>query len=134
MPWRKWQSGWSRGRRSTRSTGTSLISSSGRTLRPSPCSRNWPRWDNGTNRGRKGAPTMTMQRGERVLVTPRSLQPQTGNHHPVVERLVDRGFQVAYPRSTRDRKSTRLNSSHVRISYAVFCLKKKKERLGYTTL
>src|SRR5690554_7560201 len=27
----------------------------------------------------------------------------------------------------QDRKSTRLNSSHVRISYAVFCLKKKKE-------
>src|SRR3989442_9231806 len=26
-----------------------------------------------------------------------------------------------------DRKSTRLNSSHVRISYAVFCLKKKKK-------
>src|SRR5690625_7075717 len=29
----------------------------------------------------------------------------------------------------RDRKSTRLNSSHVAISYAVFCLKKKKENL-----
>src|SRR5207253_8952141 len=28
--------------------------------------------------------------------------------------------------ATRDRKSTRLNSSHVAISYAVFCLKKKK--------
>src|SRR5690554_7233237 len=28
---------------------------------------------------------------------------------------------------TKDRKSTRLNSSHVRISYAVFCLKKKSE-------
>src|SRR5215510_10520889 len=28
----------------------------------------------------------------------------------------------------RDRKSTRLNSSHVAISYAVFCLKKKKNR------
>src|SRR5690554_7774713 len=28
----------------------------------------------------------------------------------------------------QDRKSTRLNSSHVRISYAVFCLKKKKEK------
>src|SRR5690606_41947447 len=27
-----------------------------------------------------------------------------------------------------DRKSTRLNSSHVKISYAVFCLKKKKQR------
>src|SRR2546430_3207035 len=30
-------------------------------------------------------------------------------------------------RSRRDRKSTRLNSSHSQISYAVFCLKKKKE-------
>src|SRR6266498_4777615 len=30
----------------------------------------------------------------------------------------------------RDRKSTRLNSSHVRISYAVFCLKKKKKIYG----
>src|SRR5690606_40578551 len=29
-------------------------------------------------------------------------------------------------RRDRDRKSTRLNSSHVKISYAVFCLKKKK--------
>src|SRR5436309_8972817 len=29
-------------------------------------------------------------------------------------------------RKTLDRKSTRLNSSHVKISYAVFCLKKKK--------
>src|SRR5690606_39809129 len=29
--------------------------------------------------------------------------------------------------SPRDRKSTRLNSSHVKISYAVFCLKKKKK-------
>src|SRR5690554_6985150 len=28
----------------------------------------------------------------------------------------------------KDRKSTRLNSSHVRISYAVFCLKKKKQK------
>src|SRR2546427_8326789 len=32
-------------------------------------------------------------------------------------------------RSDRDRKSTRLNSSHSQISYAVFCLKKKKEAL-----
>src|SRR5690606_41502733 len=36
-------------------------------------------------------------------------------------------------RSTRDRKSTRLNSSHVKNSYAVFCLKKKnysKDQMG----
>src|SRR5258707_2559339 len=31
------------------------------------------------------------------------------------------------PSSARDRKSTRLNSSHANISYAVFCLKKKKK-------
>src|SRR5690606_39293805 len=31
-------------------------------------------------------------------------------------------FQIIFP---QDRKSTRLNSSHVKISYAVFCLKKK---------
>src|SRR2546426_4914119 len=34
----------------------------------------------------------------------------------------------ADPRDWRDRKSTRLNSSHLVISYAVFCLKKKKQR------
>src|SRR5436190_10259035 len=33
-------------------------------------------------------------------------------------------------RATRDRKSTRLNSSHTVISYAVFCLKKKKRILA----
>src|SRR5689334_24843369 len=32
------------------------------------------------------------------------------------------------PRTTEDRKSTRLNSSHSSISYAVFCLKKKKKK------
>src|SRR2546422_6406773 len=32
-------------------------------------------------------------------------------------------------RRTRDRKSTRLNSSHGYISYAVFCLKKKKKKI-----
>src|SRR5690606_41843199 len=35
--------------------------------------------------------------------------------HPTVQEILP-----------RDRKSTRLNSSHVKISYAVFCLKKKK--------
>src|SRR5690606_39789804 len=33
----------------------------------------------------------------------------------------------------QDRKSTRLNSSHVKISYAVFCLKKKKECTGMSS-
>src|SRR3712207_6877416 len=34
----------------------------------------------------------------------------------------------------RDRKSTRLNSSHANISYAVFCLKKKKKTLSPTSI
>src|SRR5476651_2068484 len=34
-------------------------------------------------------------------------------------------------RATGDRKSTRLNSSHANISYAVFCLKKKKKLLRH---
>src|SRR5256885_8746479 len=36
-------------------------------------------------------------------------------------------------RSGRDRKSTRLNSSHLVISYAVFCLKKKKKKYDTST-
>src|SRR5207302_11403780 len=38
--------------------------------------------------------------------------------------LLRRTFAIVCP--VGDRKSTRLNSSHVKISYAVFCLKKKK--------
>src|SRR2546430_6278862 len=45
------------------------------------------------------------------------------------ERLQDgRDFRLQ-GRHARDRKSTRLNSSHSQISYAVFCLKKKKNIL-----
>src|SRR5438067_9137783 len=42
-------------------------------------------------------------------------------HVPGVSIAVIKDFRV------QDRKSTRLNSSHVSISYAVFCLKKKKK-------
>src|SRR3712207_8937040 len=38
------------------------------------------------------------------------------------------GIEPRWPRHTIDRKSTRLNSSHANISYAVFCLKKKYSR------
>src|SRR5207302_11015552 len=43
---------------------------------------------------------------------------------------LERGNREGSPRDARrvDRKSTRLNSSHVKISYAVFCLKKKKKK------
>src|SRR3712207_9580909 len=45
-------------------------------------------------------------------------------HRPVLD---DRVHAEVRPRAVRrDRKSTRLNSSHANISYAVFCLKKKE--------
>src|SRR5690606_41365822 len=48
---------------------------------------------------------------------------ETELHHPPLQpRLLLPEYRIA----TEDRKSTRLNSSHVKISYAVFCLKKKK--------
>src|SRR5436309_7753397 len=64
-----------------------------------------------------------------------------GREHLAVSILVLQAFPVergpaggraaeeaAAPREDgQDRKSTRLNSSHVKISYAVFCLKKKKK-------
>src|SRR5206468_9515215 len=61
------------------------------------------------------------QRGGRVTPggarTPRRPRPRTGR-----DRL------SAAPVRTGDRKSTRLNSSHDQISYAVFCLKKKNKK------
>src|SRR2546426_2388924 len=52
-------------------------------------------------------------------VQPAGLQPR---HHPAP------GSKRGFPTSQSDRKSTRLNSSHLVISYAVFCLKKKKKK------
>src|SRR3712207_8649441 len=47
----------------------------------------------------------------------------------LVRQLGQRG-QIEVERERPDRKSTRLNSSHANISYAVFCLKKKKMYIG----
>src|SRR3712207_8204652 len=44
-----------------------------------------------------------------------------------------RGVLRAAVRRRLDRKSTRLNSSHANISYAVFCLKKKKQNCNFIT-
>src|SRR3712207_8332457 len=64
---------------------------------------------------------------ERVAVRASGLGPcREGDLRRVgitVDVPLRRGCRVA----GRDRKSTRLNSSHANISYAVFCLKKKKE-------
>src|SRR5438034_8846130 len=49
-----------------------------------------------------------------------------GGVRPVREHPRERDAR----RTARDRKSTRLNSSHTVISYAVFCLKKKKNNIS----
>src|SRR5947199_934764 len=43
-------------------------------------------------------------------------------------KLKDLSLQIGHRLKKTDRKSTRLNSSHLGISYAVFCLKKKKKK------
>src|SRR5690606_42119907 len=47
---------------------------------------------------------------------------------PATLELGGKSANIVFPDANwdKDRKSTRLNSSHVKISYAVFCLKKKK--------
>src|SRR5690242_21376687 len=58
-----------------------------------------------------------------------------GGRHALGERLVvPRRHVVAEEVGALDRKSTRLNSSHMSISYAVFCLKKKKNHNTYIRL
>src|SRR5439155_26322172 len=68
----------------------------------------------------------------------RSIPPLGHRRAPLLDPPVDAELGVRYghgeplqvtgrPVPHRDRKSTRLNSSHVAISYAVFCLKKKKK-------
>src|SRR5207302_11445654 len=47
--------------------------------------------------------------------------------------VLDEIKQAAGAGNIEDRKSTRLNSSHVKISYAVFCLKKKKKKIEKKT-
>src|SRR5258705_8309832 len=54
-----------------------------------------------------------------------SRRPATSEVHHVQFRRVHNDLNVM--NLGRDRKSTRLNSSHLGISYAVFCLKKKKK-------
>src|SRR3712207_7373441 len=54
------------------------------------------------------------------------VQVDVGDRRPRPDRVVD---EVPRPHAVprQDRKSTRLNSSHANISYAVFCLKKKND-------
>src|SRR5258707_7515503 len=68
---------------------------------------------------------LTDEHDARLRVTVGEHQPRRG----VFQRAAVEGFEQCAQKHTAtrlDRKSTRLNSSHANISYAVFCLKKKK--------
>src|SRR3712207_8377399 len=78
------------------------------------------------SRGRVAAPARTDRRGPGESA---HAGRDMGAHGVLVP--VQRARRVGLPsrkapRAAQDRKSTRLNSSHANISYAVFCLKKKK--------
>src|SRR5690625_2017964 len=74
-------------------------------------------------RGEGGVGSGSAERGEREARG--SPMPRSGASR--WRALQCGGYARLKPRLRRDRKSTRLNSSHVAISYAVFCLKKKKK-------
>src|SRR5690606_39845289 len=57
-----------------------------------------------------------------ILAGLQKLSHQINPNHPFHYDFLDDAFQNRY-KSEIDRKSTRLNSSHVKLSYAVFCLK-----------
>src|SRR3712207_7405347 len=65
-------------------------------------------------------------------------QPGPEEHQRRAELLDEVGLGTAAALLEEDRKSTRLNSSHANISYAVFCLKKKtqhhQQAIFYTVL
>src|SRR5207302_5617989 len=66
---------------------------------------------------------------EAVVVVPVKRRPVPVHPVPLVPLLV-LGEGIVHAQWYKgDRKSTRLNSSHVKISYAVFCLKKKKKKV-----
>src|SRR3712207_7001339 len=56
-------------------------------------------------------------------------RPRAGVNAGILEQVMDQGLHLLCRlHCALDRKSTRLNSSHANISYAVFCLKKKTNR------
>src|SRR2546430_5478351 len=77
---------------------------------------------------------LMIRRPPRSTLFPYTTLFRSGHEVGALDRLGHASLQARLPhlgaaRGLQDRKSTRLNSSHSQISYAVFCLKKKKNQL-----
>src|SRR2546430_29873 len=68
--------------------------------------------------------TFRLGKTKRVIIHINNTNPVLNEESPEHRAVREAGWEIAYD---GDRKSTRLNSSHSQISYAVFCLKKKKK-------
>src|SRR2546426_5810838 len=82
------------------------------------------------------APPSRLRPRRRAVSPLRRADPRAAHRRPVELLLpalpgVGRGAHIDGVGAEADRKSTRLNSSHLVISYAVFCLKKKKNSRQY---
>src|SRR3712207_7363927 len=86
--------------------------------------------------------TLFRSEGERVMILAPLVRGRKGEFKKELEKLNKDGYLRARIdgelraldeeiKLDKDRKSTRLNSSHANISYAVFCLKKKNIRTAY---
>src|SRR2546427_10954435 len=130
------------------------MSARSRTTTTSP--RRWPHWPTSTSTTPSGPPTATTppsRASPNISRRPGRLPHAQGNRVPGRRRgqpyatlrgdpgrrqglrqdrrhreFGEKGGQGHHRRRDGDRKSTRLNSSHSQISYAVFCLKKKKTK------
>src|SRR3712207_7481214 len=74
-----------------------------------------------------GQPAQVLGDRVRVRVDDRALSPLGVVRGKALVQVAEHRLAERHPLD-RDRKSTRLNSSHANISYAVFCLKKKKTK------
>src|SRR5437773_9277810 len=73
------------------------------------------------NRDPHGMPIKVTNLSHVNVTVPQALEDATKYFYASIMGLAE------VPKPPEDRKSTRLNSSHITISYAVFCLKKKKK-------
>src|SRR4051812_49513187 len=88
----------------------------------------FPRSPTGTRRRATSSSTSASRGSGPTGLTSRRMRALTPAREPLLSRTTALRWEYRCRPSSSDRKSTRLNSCHMSISYAVFCLKKKKSQ------